>query len=293
MSDTGISVPAAERRRVEAVVETLAAMHRQGENLGELAHDARNMVTALALYCDLLEEPGVLAPPHRHYGGELRLLAEASRSLVEKMSALEGRNGEGAALTPFVSSAQERLFPELPEARPASGASTMEPMTGGLIDDLAEELVAAQDLLRAIAGPSIRMHLHCDGGPWPVRMGSENLVRALVNLVKNAAQSIYGAGVIEVNLAEAHDRPAGARRVVLAIEDTGYGIPEDLLERIFEPGFTTRAGERQEGGWFADHRGLGLAITRSIVEAAGGRIHAENRTPRGARFVIELPVRTS
>ena len=47
------------------------------------------MVTALGLYCDLLEEPGVLAPPFRHYGGELRLVAAASRRLVEKLVALE------------------------------------------------------------------------------------------------------------------------------------------------------------------------------------------------------------
>ena len=49
-----------ERSRVEAVVETLAALHGQGESLAEVAHDARNMVTALGLYCDLLEEPDSL-----------------------------------------------------------------------------------------------------------------------------------------------------------------------------------------------------------------------------------------
>ena len=49
-----------ERKRVEAVVETLATMGCQGESVAEVAHDARNMVTALGLYCDLLEEPGVL-----------------------------------------------------------------------------------------------------------------------------------------------------------------------------------------------------------------------------------------
>jgi len=61
----------AERKRVEAVVETLATVHGEGENLAEVAHDARNMVTALGLYCDLLEEPGVLAAPYTHYGNEL------------------------------------------------------------------------------------------------------------------------------------------------------------------------------------------------------------------------------
>jgi hypothetical protein len=58
----------AERQRVEAVVETLATLRSDSESLAEVAHDARNMVTALGLYCDLLEEPGVLATPYTHYG---------------------------------------------------------------------------------------------------------------------------------------------------------------------------------------------------------------------------------
>ena len=49
----------AEHKRLEAVVETLAVVRSKGETLEEVAHDARNMVTALGLYCDLLEEPGV------------------------------------------------------------------------------------------------------------------------------------------------------------------------------------------------------------------------------------------
>src|ERR1700723_525441 len=79
----------AERQRVEAVVETLATLHSRSETLAEVAHDARNMVTALGLYCDLLEEPGVLAAPFAHYGSELRLVASASRRLVEKLMALD------------------------------------------------------------------------------------------------------------------------------------------------------------------------------------------------------------
>ncbi len=74
---------------MEAVVETLATLRSGGESLAEVAHDARNMVTALGLYCDLLEEPGVLAAPFLHYGSELRLVAAASRRLVEKLVALD------------------------------------------------------------------------------------------------------------------------------------------------------------------------------------------------------------
>src|ERR1039457_3093750 len=95
-----------DRKRVETVVETLATLHSRGETLAEVAHDARNMVTALGLYCDLLEEPGVLAAPFLHYGSELRLVAAASRRLVEKLVALDTREAPGAG------SSHETLFPD-------------------------------------------------------------------------------------------------------------------------------------------------------------------------------------
>ena len=86
-----------DRKRVETVVEALAAARSQGESLSEIAHDARNMVTALGLYCDLLDEPGVLAVPYLHYGVELRLVAAASRRLVEKLVELDTHSAPEAA----------------------------------------------------------------------------------------------------------------------------------------------------------------------------------------------------
>jgi|HubBroStandDraft_2_1064218.scaffolds.fasta_scaffold63570_1 signal transduction histidine kinase len=279
-----------ERRRVEAVAETLAAIHNHGESLGELAHDARNMVTALSLYCDLLEEPGVLAPSHRHYGGELRLLADASRRLVEKISLLDHREDED--LLPAGSPLQGRLFAEPPEPRYRPDMLNVEPVSKGLIDDLSEELLASRDLLAALAGPSISVTVNACCGAWSVQMSSESLIRALVNLVKNSGESIGGTGSVTLNLDERRDLDGAVHSLVLNVEDTGCGIPEERLEKIFAPGFTTRTGERTNGGWVSGHKGLGLSITRSIVEAAGGTIHAEPREPNGARFVIELPLRS-
>jgi hypothetical protein len=89
MAKTTCTWNGVERRRVEKVVETLATLRSRGQNLSEVAHDARNMVTALALYCDLLEEPGVLERGYAHYAQELRLVAAASRRLVEKLVALD------------------------------------------------------------------------------------------------------------------------------------------------------------------------------------------------------------
>lgn len=267
-----------ERRRVETVLETLAAVHRHGDSLAEVAHDARNMVTALTLYCDLLEEPGVLASPYRHYASELRLVAEGSRRLVEKIAAFEGEPEPGTAVVRGSSPRQSLLFGEPPSGSPSG------PVEGEFLEDMREELLACRNLLSAVAGPSVSVTTTSNGGAWPVAMSGENLIRALVNLVRNAAESIGGAGTIDLRLEERRDPSGAVRSVVLSVDDSGTGIPAELLDRVFEPGFTTHPESSSR------HRGLGLAIARSIVEDAGGRIEAANREPHGARLVIELPV---
>jgi signal transduction histidine kinase len=65
----------------------------------------------------------------------------------------------------------------------------------------------------------------------------------------------------------------------VSISDTGPGIPPDKLKDVFEPFFTTKA----------NGMGMGLSIARTIVEAHGGRMWAENRTAGGATFYIRLP----
>ena len=128
--------------------------------------------------------------------------------------------------------------------------------------------------------------------PRPVRLTGEDLTRVMVNLVKNAAEAMPAGGLIQIVLRE---RPAAAGTVeglVLTIEDNGPGVPAKTLQSIFASGYSTHArGGNGEEGWAATHRGLGLSITRSIVEAAGGRISAGNCADQGARFEIELPLR--
>jgi signal transduction histidine kinase len=284
----------AERKRVEAVVETLATLRGEGETLAEVAHDARNMVTALGLYCDLLEEPGVLAPPFAHYGSELRLVAAASRRLVEKLMALDSREAPGS-VDLKIALREPGSMPVVVKAGSRQERSQRwDLMPAEPIGNLAGELVANRNLLAALAGPSIALTLDVDGGAKPVKLTGEDLTRVLVNLVKNAAEAMPGGGRIRLGLCESPAGTGTAPRLALTIEDNGPGIPEEALDRIFESGYTTcaKTGEAKNPGWAAAHRGLGLAITRSIVEAAGGRIQAANRAPSGARFQIELPVRS-
>lgn len=272
----------AERRRVRAVVETLSAMPKPGCSAAEVAHDARNMVTALELYCDLLAEPGVLTADFLHYASELKLVAAASRRLVEKLVLLESWETDTAAGAPRQT--------EPPVARRAKVA--VEQVPGLPIDDLAGAIEANRNLLDAMAGLAITVTVKAEGGARPVRLSAEDLTRLLVNLVKNASEAMRRAGRIEIRLRE-RAVENGTPELVLTVEDTGPGIREGLLDRIFDPGFTTHATGDTEGGdgWPATHRGLGLSITRTMVEAAGGSIRAENRTEGGARIILTLPVR--
>jgi signal transduction histidine kinase len=300
----------AERKRVEAVVETLAILGCRGESAAELAHDARNMVTALGLYCDLLEEPGVLANPFAHYGSELRLVATASRRLVEKLAALDrgcdtnfnaAATGRGASRS--IAPTPGRRFPQaasasslLDRGRPVNKRNEAhmcwDLMPASLIGNLAAELLATHNLLAALAGPSIALTVDVEGGARPVRLTGEDLTRVLVNLVKNAAEAMPKGGCIQIGLRELPAAAGAAAALALTVEDSGPGMPEQVLEEIFASGYTTRAKCNGAGGsWAVTHRGLGLSIARSIVEAAGGRIFASNRVPAGACFQIELPVR--
>ncbi len=321
-----------DRKRVETVVEALATLRSRGESLSEVAHDARNMVTALGLFCDLLDEPGVLATPYAHYGNELQLVAAASRRLVEKLVELDAHAAPEAAPPAFFEAASGRravaraanagpdrsldrgldrnpdraLTPDLSpvlasnldrNAGENSGRNRRWDLLPALpVTNLAAELLGNRNLLSALAGPSVGLTMDADGGARPVRLTGEDLTRVLVNLVKNAAEAMPAGGRIHIGLCERPAAEGSAACMVLKIEDNGPGIPEDALEKIFTSGYTTHGqgngkDERASGGWPLSHRGLGLAIARSIVETAGGRISASNREQGGARFEIELPVR--
>ena len=320
-----------DRKRVQMVVEALATLRSQGESLSEVAHDARNMVTALGLYCDLLDEPGVLATPYSHYGNELRLVAAASRRLVEKLVDLDAHSarqtappagfgvapGDGsvvatakaepeavAAPEPEQSASASPLFDQYPPPQAARDAKIAldrkrrwDFVLALPVANLAAELLGNRNLLSALAGPSIGLTMDADGGARPVRLTGEDLTRVLVNLVKNAAEAMPAGGRIHIGLSESSpSAPEGSdAQLILRIEDNGPGIPEDSLRKIFTSGYTTHekghgSDGSENGVWPVSHRGLGLAIARSIVETAGGRISVQNREPGGARFEIQLPV---
>ncbi len=107
------------------------------------------------------------------------------------------------------------------------------------------------------------------------KVDRENLSGALINLLKNADESMPAGGRIEVSLTS-HESAT-----VITIADQGGGVPAAIKDKIFTPFFTTR-----DGG-----TGLGLALVRKVIDAHGGVIVVSNNPPKGSIFTIELPSR--
>lgn len=119
--------------------------------------------------------------------------------------------------------------------------------------------------------------------PW-VRADSARIEQVLLNLINNALDAMPDGGRITFRTG-LHDEARRGRSVLVAVEDTGSGIPPELLPRIFDPFFTTK--EVGQG------TGLGLSISYGIMEEHGGAIVAESSPGQGTTFTLELPVNGS
>jgi signal transduction histidine kinase len=113
--------------------------------------------------------------------------------------------------------------------------------------------------------------------PMPVQADSLLMGQTVLNLVLNAAEAIDGGGAITVNFGPPPVE-GDAKQFCLTVRDTGPGIPPQILDRIFNPFFTTK-----DSG-----TGLGLAIVHRVVEAHDGTISATNMEGGGARFDIRI-----
>jgi nitrogen-specific signal transduction histidine kinase/CheY-like chemotaxis protein len=114
----------------------------------------------------------------------------------------------------------------------------------------------------------------------PVEASEAHLVQVFVNLILNAAQSIP-AGDAENNEVRVSIRPGGPGQVIAEVADTGAGMPADVLDRAFDPFFTTRR--------VGTGIGLGLSICHGIVTSLGGSIEAKSEPGAGSTFRVTLP----
>lgn len=137
--------------------------------------------------------------------------------------------------------------------------------------DIVTELTAfmTPELDRA----GVKLELELDETP-DVLVDEAQLRQALTNLIRNAREAMLKGGQLRIE-----SKSTGSSQVNLVVEDTGPGIPEDVRQSIFDPFFTTK----NRG------TGLGLAVTKQLVEANRGTVVCEPASGQGTRFVIQLP----
>lgn len=234
-----------ESKRLDEEREKL----RRGQALAEmstmLAHEIRNPLGSLELFAGLLGEidlPGEQLLWVGHVQAGLRNLAATVNNVLH--------------------------FHSLPESQRAP-------------TDLGQLLRWTQEFLSPLARQS-RVEVQQRNSLRRVFFAADRhrLEQVLLNLSLNALRSMPGGGWLELSGRRVQVQGKEKEEAVIAVTDTGPGIASENLEKIFEPGFSTRAGSP----------GLGLAVCRKIVEQHGGTIEAASRPGAGATFTLRFPL---
>jgi len=154
-------------------------------------------------------------------------------------------------------------------------------------------LVGARVAAQRVAAPgrAIRLHLPAEGAPVPVEADADRIGQVVTNYVTNALKYSTPDRPVDVSVA------VEARVARAAVRDGGLGIPEAERERVWElfhraPGVEAQGAARggAQGGARAGSLGLGLYISKAIVEAHGGRVGVESAVGEGSTFWFELPL---
>jgi PAS domain S-box-containing protein len=237
-----------ERKRLEAELVRAAQMSLAGELAAGLAHEIKNPLAGIQGAVDILIRRKDPNDPERE--------------------ALENVRHEVARIDATVRTI-------LDHARPRA----LTRASASLVDAVRRAVLLASDHAEA-AGLPVRIELQTEADDCVFPIDAAQIEDAVLNLVLNALEAIEGAGSIGVRVRCDDGANAPPAMAVVEVEDTGRGIPEEDLARIFNPFYTTR-----EGG-----TGLGLPAVRRIARAHGGRVDVTSTPGRGSVFAIRLPL---
>jgi signal transduction histidine kinase len=228
------------RQRSELLrAERLAAV---GRIASQITHEIRNPLNAISLNAELLAEE--LGPGG---AGEAPALLKAIGREIDRLNAV----------------VEDYLrFARLP--KPHKAREDLNEILSGLLDFIAPEMAAARVEVRRELRPGL-----------PPVLGDEGQLRAaFLNLLRNGREAMPGGGTVTVRT-----RLAEGGEVEAEVRDTGAGIPEEVLPRIFDPFYSTK--ERGTG--------LGLAFALQVAQEHGGSLRCESQPGRGAAFFLRLP----
>ena len=255
-----------ELRRTQAEHEQSETLHheRKAETLrtlvGGIAHDFNNILTPILAYAELARMEVDADSPAQRDLTQITQAAERAKELVIWLLAA-GRSDRKASLVPLA------------------------------LEPVLQETV---QLARASMPKAIQIDVVVTPGCGNVLGDPTQIQRVLLNLMGNARDAMEGAvGTLTVTLrpatadevpAPARGRTAQGRWVVLSVADTGTGVAPEMMDRLFDPYFTTKPHGKGSG--------LGLAVVQGLVATMGGEIRVHNRQGPGAQFDVLLPETT-
>jgi signal transduction histidine kinase len=257
----------AERAAREDAAAAAAALRVREEVFSVAAHELKTPVTSLRGHAQLILRrlDRDTSPVH---GGPLAGLSADGQAALDRLHAsLRVIDAQAVKLTRLI----ERL---LDATRLESGRLILDPQRADLRQ-------LARDVAQAIQPTADRHTLVVDArAPVVATVDALRLEQVLINLIENAVKFSPAGGEVHVVVA-----PAGADAATIAVRDHGVGIPVERRAHIFDRFFQAH-GEGHLGGV-----GLGLYVSKQIVELHGGTIAAEFPEDGGTRFVVTLPLR--
>jgi PAS domain S-box-containing protein len=230
-------------------------MEAIGRLAGGIAHDFNNILTGITGYSNLIDMSLPADDPLRRDLREILKAADRAASLTRQLLAFSRRQ-------------------------------VIEPR----VLNLNEVLLEMHPLLSRLIGEDIELNTLCSADLWNVRADPGQFQQVVINLAVNARDAMPKGGKLtietgNVTLGEeyirSHVEVAPGEYVLLAVSDSGSGIPADIVSHIFEPFFTTK--RRGHG------TGLGLATVYGIVKQSGGHIWVYTEEGQGTTFKIYLP----
>ncbi len=245
-----------QQKQLEAQFVQSQKMQAIGQLAGGVAHDFNNLLTAMIGFCDLLllrHKPG---DPSFSDIMQIKQNSNRAANLVRQLLAF---------------SRQQTLRPK--------------------VQDITDILTEISHLVRRLIGSNIELQVIHGQDLGLVKVDAGQMEQVLINLAVNARDAMEGSsGELTIRTfafenakpyACITDEMPPGQWVALAVEDTGHGIPSDLITRILEPFFTTK--EVGQG------TGLGLATVYGIVRQTGGYLDINSKVGSGTTFTIYLP----
>jgi len=236
-----------------------------------VAHEIGNPLNALHIHLQLMERelrklsvPEATPVPSTARKRRLQKTAEPPPAIQENVDRLSGflavAKGEINRLDYIITQFLQAIRPVPPQLAPVS----LNAVVGTTVELLRPELDNR--------GLNINVNLHRELPNAP--LDPAQIQQVLVNLIKNAMQAMTRGGELTLRTGEGMDG------VWVSVEDTGGGISQEQINRVFEPFYTTK----EKGS------GLGLMIVRRIIRAHGGRIEIDSRLGQGTSIRIGLPL---